>query len=57
MLQPLDVISVNLWHILISLLNLVILFLVVKKFLFKPVKELFARRQAELDLIVRLTQG
>ena len=50
MLQPLDVISVNLWHILISLLNLVILFLVVKKFLFKPVKELFARRQAELDL-------
>lgn len=49
MIQPLDVISVNLWHILISLANLIILFLVVKRFLFKPVKELFARRQAELD--------
>ena len=49
MLQTLDVISINLWQILISLANLVILFLLVKKFLFKPVKELFAKRQAELD--------
>ena len=49
MFQPLDVISINIWHILISLINLLILFLVVKKFLFKPVKELFARREAELE--------
>lgn len=49
MLQSLDVISINLWQILISLANLVILFLLVKKFLFKPVKNLFAQRQAELD--------
>ena len=49
MLQSLDVISINLWQILISLANLVILFLIVKKFLFKPVKKLFAKRQAELD--------
>lgn len=49
MLQSLDVISINLWQILISLANLVILFLIVKKFLFKPVKRLFAQRQAELD--------
>lgn len=49
MLQSLDVISINLWQILISLANLVILFLLVKKFLFKPVKKLFAQRQAELD--------
>ena len=49
MLQSLDVISINLWQILISLANLVILFLIVKKFLFKPVKKLFAQRQAELD--------
>ena len=49
MLQTLDVISINLWQILISLANLVILFLLVKKFLFKPVQNLFAKRQAELD--------
>ena len=48
-MQSLDIISINLWHILISLANLIIIFLVVKKFLFKPVKELFAKRQAELD--------
>lgn len=48
-MQALDVISVNLWSILISLINLVLLFLIVKKFLFKPVKKLFETRQAELD--------
>ena len=48
-MQSLDIISINLWHILISLANLIIIFLIVKKFLFKPVKELFAKRQAELD--------
>ena len=48
-MQSLDVISVNIWHILISLINLVLLFLIVKKFLFKPVKKLFADRQAAID--------
>lgn len=48
-MQSLDVISINIWHILISLINLLLLFLVVKKFLFKPVKKLFAERQAALD--------
>ena len=47
-MQSLDVISINIWHILISLCNLILLFLVVKKFLFKPVKNLLASRQAEL---------
>ena len=47
--QFLDIISVNLWNILIALCNLVVLFLLVKKFLFKPVKALFAERQADLD--------
>ena len=45
----LDVISVNIWQILISLLNLYILFLIVKLFLFKPVKAVLAERQRELD--------
>lgn len=49
MVQTLDVISVNLWQILISLANLVILFVLLKKFLYKPVKNLLAQRQAEID--------
>jgi len=47
--QSLDVISVNIWQILISLLNLLILFFIIKKFLYKPVMKLLASRQAQLD--------
>ncbi len=49
MLQTLDVISVNIWNIIISLANLTILFLLVKKFLFKPVKNILDKRQSEID--------
>lgn len=48
-MQSLDVISVNLWQIIISLLNLLILFLIIKKFLFKPVQKMLANRQEELN--------
>lgn len=48
-MQTLDVISVNLWQIVISLANLVIIFLIVKKFLFKPVENVLAKRQGEID--------
>jgi len=48
-MQTLEVISVNLWQILISLLNLLILFLLFKKFLFKPVNNMLAKRQSEID--------
>lgn len=48
-MQSLEVISINLWQILISLANLVILFLIVKKFLFKPVKKVLAQRQDVMD--------
>lgn len=48
-MQTLEVISVNLWQILISLLNLLILFLLFKKFLFKPVQAMLAKRQSEID--------
>lgn len=48
-MQTLDVISVNLWQILVSLFNLVILFLIVKHFLYKPVKNIMAKRQSELE--------
>ena len=49
MIQSLDVISVNIYHILISLLNLTLLFLVVKKFLFKPIMKMIKDRQDEID--------
>ena len=48
-MQNLEVISVNLWQILISLLNLLILFILFKKFLFKPVNNMLAKRQSEID--------
>ena len=47
----LDLISVNIPHIIITILNLLILFLVVKKFLFKPVQRILAERQAQVDKI------
>ncbi|MBE6862438.1 MAG: F0F1 ATP synthase subunit B [Ruminococcus sp.] len=48
-MQSLDVISVNIWQIVISLANLAILFLILKKLLFKPVKKVLSDRQAVLD--------
>ncbi len=48
-MNTLDVISVNIWQILISLLNLVILFLIVKKFLFGPVTRMLKSRKESID--------
>lgn len=48
-MQNLDVISVNLWQIIVSLCDLVIIFLILKKFLFKPVKKVLAKRQQEVE--------
>lgn len=48
-MQPLDVISINLWQILISLCNLLLLFLIIKKFLYKPVKRVLQERQSALE--------
>ena len=48
-MQSLDIISVNLWQILISLANLLIMFLILKKFLFKPVQVIVAQRQSQVD--------
>lgn len=47
-MQSLDIISVNLWHIVISLCNLLILFFVLKKFLYKPVENVAKQRKDEL---------
>ena len=48
-MQNLDVISFNIWDTLISLANLVLLFLIVKKFLYKPVKNVLKARQNEIE--------
>ncbi|MGN1317224.1 MAG: F0F1 ATP synthase subunit B [Acutalibacteraceae bacterium] len=49
-MQTLDVISINIWQMLVSLANLVILFLLVKKFLYKPVKKMLKARQDAIDV-------
>lgn len=50
-MNDLDIISINIWQIVISLLNLVLLFLILKKFLFKPVKDIVAKRQTEVESV------
>ena len=47
----LDLISVNVPHMIITICNLLILFLVVKKLLFKPVQRILSERQAQVDKI------
>ena len=48
-MQSLEVISVNVWQILISLANLTILYWLLKKFLYNPVKKVIAARQQAID--------
>jgi len=48
-MQALDVISINIWSILISLANLTILFLLLKKFLYKPVMDVMNARKEAID--------
>ncbi len=45
----LDVISVNVWAIIASLCNLLVIAWIVKRFLFKPVKRIFDARRAAID--------
>lgn len=49
MIQTLDIITINIWSILISLANLVILFFILKKFLYKPLKKVLEQRQAAVN--------
>jgi len=48
-MQTLDIISVNIWQIIISLVNLLIIFLIIKKFLYKPVKKMLEDRQSTIE--------
>lgn len=48
-MQTLPIISINLWEMLYALCNLLILFLLVKKFLYQPVKKMLSNRQTTID--------
>lgn len=48
-MQNLSVISVNLWSVIISIANLFILFLILKKFLYKPVRNFVKKRDDEVN--------
>lgn len=48
-MQSLEIISINIWHVLISLCNLLLIFLLLRHFLYRPVKRVLADRQAKLD--------
>ncbi len=50
-MQSLEIISVNIWSILVSLANLLIMFLILKRFLFKPVQKMMAARKQQEDQI------
>jgi len=49
MVQTLDIISVNIWQILMSLINLLIMYLILKKFLFGPVQVIIATRKQQVE--------
>ena len=48
-MPTLEILSINIWTILISLANLLIIFLILKKFLWKPVTKTMEQRQAMVD--------
>ena len=49
MIQTLDIITINIWSILISLANLVLLFFILKRFLYKPMKKVLEERRLAVD--------
>ncbi len=48
-MQSLDVISVNIWDILLSLANLVLIFWIVKKLFYAPVMKMLQTRQESIE--------
>lgn len=54
--EYLELISLNIWHIVATIVNLLILTLILKRFLFKPVKKILAERQSQVDDIYRIAE-
>ena len=48
-MQSLDIITVNIWQIIISLCNLLIIYLILRKFLYAPVRKMLAEREQAVD--------
>ncbi len=48
MFETLDVISVNVWQLLVSLVNLVLLYGIINKFLYRPVKQVLSARERSI---------
>lgn len=47
--EYLELISLNIWHIIATIANLLILMLIIKKFLFKPVQKILAERRGQVE--------
>ncbi len=46
-----ELVSIEVWTVIAQWCNLLILFLLIKKFLFKPVQNILNKRQAEIDTL------
>lgn len=57
MAEYLEFISIDPWHLLFTWINLLLLVLLLKKFLFKPVNDVLAKRKAEVDGIYAAAEG
>lgn len=51
MAGALEILSINIWHIIMAIGNLLILVLILKKFLFKPVQNILRQREEEVGKI------
>lgn len=51
--EYLELISLNIWHIVATIANLLILVLILKKLLFKPVQKILEERKSQVDDIYR----
>ncbi|MBQ7152951.1 MAG: F0F1 ATP synthase subunit B [Clostridia bacterium] len=49
--QTMDVVYVNIWAVVISLVNLLILFLILRFFLYRPVRRMLQQRQSQVDRV------
>ena len=47
--ETLSFVSIDVWTLIFTWVNLIILFLIMKKLLFKPVKNMMDQRQNEID--------
>ena len=51
-----ELISLNIWHIVATIGNLLLLMWILKKFLWKPVKKVMAERQGQVEEIYRVAE-